>query len=159
MSYFSENTKSLFRWPKKYQEIVDLLTGSEIEENQVRCFKTNAHVMVFAASLALKKDIIETDKIPTGSDTNEIRFEIFDKNKFRTQSLTHYIVLIALTYKKNSNLLRENYIENEIEKSGDEEVIEIFTKLALGGLKYLHTLYFSSSETDPLKILMDEISN
>ena len=156
MSYFKD-TKKVFRWPKKYQDIVDILTTSDTEKSKIKCFEYNTHVMVFAACVGLKNNVYESGKIETGSDSGEIRLEYFETHKFKSLPLSFYIVLIVLLYKRDPNFLREKYIIDENEKSGDDEVLDIFSRLAFAGLRYLQSLYYSSTEVDPLEIIRTEI--
>ena len=156
MSYFKD-TKKVFRWPKKYQDIVDLLTSSDTEKNQIKCFEYNTHVMVFAACVGLKNGIYETGKIETGTDAGEIRIEYFESHNFKSLPLSYYIVLIALLYKRDPNFLRIKFMDGDNERSGDDEVLEIFSRLAFAGLKYLQSFYYSSTEIDSLSIIRSEI--
>ena len=155
-TYFSESAlKRTFRWPKDYEDIVNILTGEA--SDKIKCFKTNAHVMVFAAAVALKNKVYETGKLSTGSDTNEIRVSIFEQNKFKSQPLSVYIALMALMHERNADLLRER--KDDSDHDGDEKTLEIFTRLALGGLRLIQGFYYDSTNVDALSTLRNEISS
>ncbi len=149
MDYF-QSRKNIY-WPKKYEGVVNTLRPqTETKAPSVDFkpfFKTNAHVLVFAAALGLVKGMREKlDK-----DRNEIDRLIFEGNQFQSQRLVYYMALIVFFSKKDekAEIIRE---EN------DDELIREFEELAAGGLKYLQDCQFNSENHDATaQTVMQEI--
>jgi len=150
--YFKDNRK-IIRWPKKYADVANILLSikedNTHEDPYLPFFKTNAGILIAAAAIGLSKDIEE--KIPTGSgETNEIRTDTFDNNRFGQIAYSYYIALIVFLYTKDKDVIRDDR---------DEEVIQIFQRLAAGGLSYLRCSFFDRSNADHTgrQILLNEI--
>ncbi|MDO8291100.1 MAG: hypothetical protein Q7T44_17945 [Parvibaculum sp.] len=128
-------------WSKKYEPIVNRLTGKDREDKK-RSFETNMDVLVFAAVLGIKEGASEK----VASDRLEISIDVFNNRK-----MFGVIYLIGLLHTKDANVLRQ-------EREG--EMIAIFQDYAMGGLNLIEA-WLDEQPTDLYgdKILLEKIHN
>lgn len=149
MDYF-QSRKNIY-WPKKYEGVVNTLRP-QIDAKASSAdfkpfFKTNAHVLVFAAALGLVKGMRE----PLDKERNEIDRLIFEGNHFHAQRLVYYMALIVFFSIKDEKA-------EVIREENDDVLIREFEELAAGGLKYLQDCQFNNENHDATaQTVMQEI--
>ena len=152
--YFKDARK-VIRWPKKYSDVANILSSlkedNSHEDPFLPFYKTNAGILIAAASIGLIKGI-EEDVSTISGETNEIRTETFDQNRFGQIAFSYYVALIVFLHTKDKEIIRDDR---------DDELIKIFQKLAAGGLSYLKGSLFDRANSDRTgrTVILKEISD
>ena len=128
--------------------LLSLREDGSHEEPFLPFYKTNAGILIAAASIGLIKGIEED---VTG-ETLTIRTETFDTNRFGQIAFSYYVALIVFLHTKDKEIIRDDR---------DDELIKVFQKLAAGGLSYLKGSLFDRANSDRTgrTVILKEISD
>jgi hypothetical protein len=138
-------TKTLY-WPTEFADIVNMLKGTDGEGRQVfpAMYRFNTGAMIFAAVLGL----IHKRERDVGTAKQEISTDTFESQELNNTRLAQYVMLIPVLATQDVDLLRPDR---------EDELLNIFQRLAAGGFEYLRGALSTSSDPTGHTVLHHEL--
>ena len=133
-------------WPTEFSDIVNMLKGMDENGNLIfpGMYRLNAGAMVLAAVLGL----VNGREREVGNARQEISTDTFESQELNNTRLAHYVMLIPVLAKQDVDLLRPER---------EDELLQIFQRLAAGGFEYLRGLLSTSSDPTGQAVLHQQL--
>ena len=139
------STNHTIYWPELYEPVASFLVGGE---NSDKMFRSNAELLLFAASVGLRQGVREKSV----GEKKEVDLDIILRlrNDFRDAGTYIFIIALLSCDKTDLEMLRGTEAE--------KECVRIFSEYVCGGLKIIFELYQSAGPLSPY-LFVEEIAS